>query len=382
MELSKKKILLFADWFVPGYKAGGPIRSCLHFVQKMKEKYHISVITTDRDLNAATPYENIELHRWTHFDEGVQILYASPQQLSWKSILQLIKNIQPDFIYLNSMYSRYFTIYPLLIHRIGLIQARIILAPRGMLKKSALQFHKSKKRIFLGAVRLLGISSRIHFHATDQTEVNDIFTHFGKRAAVTLAANFSAQMTPYPGSITKRPNELTLIFIGRIHPIKNLDYLLNLLPSIKGNISLTIVGNEENAEYTALCKNIVHQLPENIRVRFAGEVPNNHLPQVIQQHHIFALPTQGENFGHAIFEALAAGKPVLVSDQTPWRNLTAARVGWDLPLQQKDAFINALQQAVEFDQQQYDAWSLASWNFAGSYNNQIDLKEQYYNLFN
>ena len=38
---------------------------------------------------------------------------------------------------------------------------------------------------------------------------------------------------------------------------------------------------------------------------------------------VFLLPTGGENFGHAIFEALSCGVPVLISDQTPWRGLEA-----------------------------------------------------------
>ena len=35
----------------------------------------------------------------------------------------------------------------------------------------------------------------------------------------------------------------------------------------------------------------------------------------------FLLPTGGENFGHAIFEALSCGVPALISDRTPWRDL-------------------------------------------------------------
>jgi glycosyltransferase involved in cell wall biosynthesis len=50
------------------------------------------------------------------------------------------------------------------------------------------------------------------------------------------------------------------------------------------------------------------------------------------------LPTTGENFGHAIFEALSCAVPVLISDTTPWRGLAAIRAGWDLPLQDPTAF--------------------------------------------
>lgn len=378
---AKPRILLFADWFVPGYKAGGPIRSCLHFAQQMQDKYSICVFTSDRDLNETQPYQNIEANEWVELDKDIRVFYCSPQQLSWKFILQQIKTVQPEFIYLNSMYSRYFTIYPLMMRGMGSIRQKIILSPRGMLKQSALQFRKSKKMIFLRLIRLMGLHKQVHFHATDQTELNDIRQHFGEKVAVTLAPNFGGVVKPYPGATAKTPHELSILFIGRIHPVKNLHYLLQLLPQVKGNILLTVIGSEEDKSYTARCKELVNSFPANIRVRFTGEVPNDHLPEYMPLHHIFALPTQGENFGHAIFEALCAGKPVLISDQTPWRNLSASKSGWDIALADKKGFENALQRASDFDQHQYNEWSVGAWQQAAQFSRQADLKEKYFNLF-
>jgi glycosyltransferase involved in cell wall biosynthesis len=379
--LSKPRILLFADWFEPGYKAGGPIRSCLHFVHLMKDKYDCFVFTTDRDLNATAPYENIQTDRWIAFNPQVQIYYCSPANLSWKHVLREIKAVKPDFIYLNSMYSLYFTIYPLLMRRLGFIREKIVLSPRGMLRESAMQFKTTKKRFFLSLFRLLGIHKQVHFHATDQTEQNDIKKQFGPGVTVTLARNSSGFVHDYAGSIEKRAGELKIVFVGRLHPIKNLDYLLELLPQVKGIILLTITGSEEDKGYVAHCKSIIEKFPGHISVRFTGELPNNRLPEVMHQHHIFASPTQGENFGHAIFEALAVGKPVLISDQTPWQNLFAKKAGWVINLQQKEQFIGALQQAVDFNQQQYDEWSKAAWQHAADFAKEPDVKDLYYHIF-
>jgi glycosyltransferase involved in cell wall biosynthesis len=373
-------ILLFTDWFEPGYKAGGPIRSCVHFVHQMKERYTIYVFTTDRDLNDTAPYNNIETDKWIDHNKGVKVFYCSPQQLSWGHIKKRVNSIQPDFIYLNSMYSRYFTIYPLLMQRLHLINSKIILAPRGMLKESAVQFKSSKKKLFLRAFRLMGLHRFIHFHATDKTEEQDVKKYFGK-VRVTLASNFPGMIKDYPGSIEKKANELSVIFIGRLHPVKNLDFLLKALQSVKGNVSLTIVGNAEDEDYVNHCKRIVSSFPQNLQVQFAGEIPNNQLERIIAQHHIFALPTRGENFGHAIFEALAAGKPVLISDQTPWRNLWEAQAGWDLPLQHPDGFTAALQQAVLLGQNDYDSLSRGAWQFVRQFVQQSELQTAYNNIF-
>ncbi len=55
-----KKILVCCDWYEPGFKAGGPIRSCVNFVNQMKEDYQIYVLTSDRDLDEQAPYEGID----------------------------------------------------------------------------------------------------------------------------------------------------------------------------------------------------------------------------------------------------------------------------------------------------------------------------------
>ena len=73
-------------------------------------------------------------------------------------------------------------------------------------------------------------------------------------------------------------------------------------------------------------------------VRYHGEIDHENVHQALAAHDLFFLPTRGENYGHVIFEALAAGLPVLISDQTPWRNLEALGVGWDLPLMAEEKF--------------------------------------------
>ena len=52
----KKKILLFTDWYEPGYKAGGPIQACKNVVSVLKEQYDFYIICSDRDLGETSPY--------------------------------------------------------------------------------------------------------------------------------------------------------------------------------------------------------------------------------------------------------------------------------------------------------------------------------------
>ena len=89
----------------------------------------------------------------------------------------------------------------------------------------------------------------------------------------------------------------------------------------------------------------------------------------------------GENFGHSIFESLLAGRPVLISDQTPWLNLNTFNVGWDIPLNQQPAFINALEAAAAWNQEDFNKSSQAAWHYANEFINQPSLSKYYYQLF-
>lgn len=346
----------------------------------MKETYVLYVFTSDRDLGADEPYPNIQTDVWNTVDNKVKIFYCSPANLNWKFIRQQVRTVQPDFIYLNSMFSRFFTLYPLLQHRMGAFKSKLVLAPRGMLRPSALDFKKGKKQFFLNLFKTLGLHKKISFHATDKEEMEAVERTFGIRARGMVIPNFPATIQAYQGSLQKKPGELSMIFVGRLHPIKNLSLLLRQIALVKGKLSLTVVGNEEDDAYVELCKAQAAELDPDKQVRFCGAVPNDQLPELLAKHHVFALPTSGENFGHAIFEALSLGKPVVISDQTPWRNLTASKAGWDLPLN-SDAFAAAIQQMLNSTDEDYKEWSAGAWKFAATFVASSDLRSDYAKLF-
>ena len=373
---------MFIDWFDPGYKAGGPIRSAVNFVRHMQHDYNLYVFTGDRDLDALSPYENVQLNEWVTYDERVKVFYCPRHLLGMGIIKKVIEDLNPSSIYLNGMFSRYFTIYPCIVSLKTGRKIDVVLVPHGMLRVSALQYKSLKKRVYLNLFKLLGFSKRITFQATDSTEYEDILKTFGKSTSVYLASNWPGYIPAYSGSIAKLPGELKIVFIGRLHRIKNLDYLIECLIHVKGNIELTVIGSEEDKTYVNHCRAIAVSCPENVQVNFAGEVDNGKIPGIIARHHLFSLPTQGENYGYAIFEALAGGKPVLISDQTPWQDLQMAYAGWDLPLNEPQQFKNALQLAVDFGQSEYDKWSFGAWQYVSKAINTSELREAYQKLFN
>jgi len=77
----------------------------------------------------------------------------------------------------------------------------------------------------------------------------------------------------------------------------------------------------------------------------------------LSRYDVFVFPTLGENFGHVIFEALMASCPVLPSDQTAWRDLHEKQIGFDLPLDRPDRFIEVLERFTAMGEHEFQIWS-------------------------
>src|SRR5688572_13835083 len=282
-----KKILVFIDWFEPGFKAGGPIRSCVNFALHMKSDYEVFVFTSDRDLGDETPYKSVKTDEWMMKEPNLHLFYASPAFLSWKNILSLIKEVNPDFIYLNSMFSKYFSVYPLLMKRFQNIGASVILAPRGMLKTSALAYKPVKKKLFIKLFASLNISAVVRFQGTDSTEVKDIKLQFGVKAVVQQVSNFPAAQKPFIPVDEKQTGHLRMIFVGRIHPVENLAFLLDCLADIKYKIDLTVVAAIEDQQYWKICSDAITKLASHINVKLISNLPHDELENILLKHHLF-----------------------------------------------------------------------------------------------
>jgi glycosyltransferase involved in cell wall biosynthesis len=379
----RKKIMILVDWFEPGYKAGGPIQSCRNLVKALEDVYDLYVLTSDRDLGDPVPYNGIDTNVWIDYSPHTKVYYAPVEQLTKAATREIIHAIDPFCIYLNSMYSWHFTIIPLILKRTGAIRCPVLIAPRGMLQRGAMQFKPVKKKLFISLLNFASVASRVYFHATDEEEKKDILSHFPRTRGVKVIGNFPAMDTGNWSQTEKKKNVLHLVFLSRIAPKKNLLFLLTSLQTVSKDrtVYLHVFGESEDAAYLEKCKNAVRQLPAHVHVQWHGALPNREISKAYRTMHVFALPTFGENFGHAIYEAMALGKPVIISDKTPWKNLQEKKAGIDISLEQPDAFKNAIEHFAAIDQNEYDAWSKGAWQYASDFRSNNQLRNEYLQLF-
>lgn len=377
--LIKKRIFISIDWFTPGFRAGGPIKSIVNFCEAFKNEFEIFIYTSDRDLGTAQPYP-VKVNSWV-VNNGVNVFYSSPPNQNRANLKKQLASVAPNFIYINSIFSKHYSIDVLLIQK-HFPKIKYIVAPRGMLKQSALNFKKAKKVIFLKVANIFSLYKNIVFQATDEVEAADIQKQIQSYNAVTQIGNLPQKPQKSITYLPKAEHFLRIIFVGRIHPIKNLKLALQSVNCKNCNIHFTIVGLLEDKEYWEQCNEEIKNFGSNITVNYLAEVEPLELQKIVANNHILFLPTQGENFGHAIYESLCTGRPAVISDQTPWQNLEAQQAGFDVALKDEQKFKNCIEFFANMNQQKYNVWCDGAHNLANNYYNHSDTKTKYLTLFN
>ena len=360
MTVERPLVLIASDYYPPGYKGGGSLRTLVNVVDQLGDEFRFRVLTLDRDLGDAEPYPEVTIDSWQSVGKA-EVLYLAPRSTSLRSLRKIIRTTEHHLLYLNSFFSPTFTIKPLLLRRLKLVpRVPLILAPRGEFSPDALMLKRLKKRTYLALAKALGLYRGIIWQASNEYEKSNIRHWFGAHVPVVVVPDLLAPAHAINELSFRREKIagcLKVVFLSRISRMKNLDGALRILKGLKSEIQFNIYGPLEDIEYWAECQQIIDLLPHNIRVQYRGGVSYERVADIMADHDLFFLPTLGENFGHAIMEALLAGCPVLLSNRTPWRGLANEGVGWDLPLDRPELFQAALQQCVEMTAQDHQAWS-------------------------
>jgi glycosyltransferase involved in cell wall biosynthesis len=351
----------------------------VNLVQLLAEQLHISVLTGCRDIGDNQDLPGIISGEWNSWKNKTDVWYATRQQHWQGAFVRACREKNAETVYLNSMFSVTGTIIPLLSSPF-LKSTRIVLAPRGMLKPTALAFRQGRKKAWLRFLKASGIAKRIHFHATSDEEREEIQEHFGKNTAITVIPNVPRIPASNLRTIEKKRQSLRLSFVGRVHPIKNLHLVLELLKRLQGSCHLDVVGPVEDEKYSDQCQRLIEELPAEIQVVRHGALSADKTIETIANSHAMILPTQGENFGHAIFEAMGSGVPVVISDQTYWRHLEKDHAGWDIPLGQQDRFHHVLSQLMEMDQAMHNQWRVGAHQRALRFFDENRLLDSYLEL--
>ena len=225
----------------------------------------------------------------------------------------------------------------------GLTKAKLpyVLMPHGMMdpwfKEKYPTKHLVKQLVWSVQGRALKDASAVLFTSQDELE---------KSIPVFKGYDFNAQKVGYGIAPLGEASEQDLskfktkhqiptdknfiLYLGRIHEKKGVDLLLSAYADFTKrpeSEDLVIAGPTET-DYAAQMMALAKKLGIKDRVHYTGMIGGQDKVAALSGSSAFILPSHQENFGLAVAEALAASKPVLISDQVNiWREIEACGAG-------------------------------------------------------
>ena len=325
------------------------MQSVANLVNECHEEVEYFIFCGDVDLNGAA-LENIEINKWVHYNDHTKVWYNGPDKIS-DNLVDQVEKIVPDVLYITGMFSWHFNIVPMVYCK----APKKILSTRGMLHPGALSQKKWKKKVYLQLFKLLEYHHKMIFHASDKAEEKFIRNYFGEPAQIVTASNFPNKIGEAP-MLYKERGSLRLITITLISPVKNILHVLRALENITGDIQYDIYGAIKDEDYWDECKAQIKKLPSNIKVIVHKEIEPSKVKEALQNAHVFILPSKSENFGHALYEALSAGRPVITSHHTPWNCLQSSFAGMNVSLDGLAELSAAINFFVSMDMETLTLW--------------------------
>lgn len=377
-----RKILILLENFYPAYKGGGPIQSITNLILSIENEHDVYVITSAYDLQSKVIMQNIAQNTWNtvllpQSKKNIKVWYGEKNKFRYKIFRQLLKEIKPHILYMNGIYSYNLFLLPLFVAKNLYPKPKIVICPRGMLQKGALADKSFKKKAYLKFLKFSGLVDKTVWHATNVEEKDDVLRHFVANEVV-IAINIPKKPVNEIKFIEKVAGTLQLIYLSLIAEKKNLLFLLQLIKATK-NISLDIYGPVKDQKYWKECQQLINLMTD--KVEYHGDVTPGEVQNAFTKYHALAILTKGENFGHALYESLSSGRPVITSNFTPWNNLEENKAGWNLNISDFSACIIQLNKVKELEQSEFGEFCIGGYKLAKEYFISSNNLDNYRKLF-
>lgn len=202
-----------------------------------------------------------------------------------------------------------------------------VLTPHGMLYPEALAHSRWQKKLLGWACVNRDIREAACIHVTCEEEMQHIRA-LGLTNPVAVIPNPIPE--PHLKEDVPKAKKVTFGYLGRLHPRKHVERIIEALALLfeeeQTQCELVIMGSGEPSYEVFLRERVAHLGLSN--VRFLGFVEGEAKERQLAQIHALFVPSDFENFGMIVAEALREGTPVFASTGTPWRVLNEKGCGW------------------------------------------------------
>jgi glycosyltransferase involved in cell wall biosynthesis len=371
---------------LPGFRAGGPVQSLVNLIGTLGNDYQFYIVTSAYDVGNTIPYQNIQVNQWNGLIlEGFRInVFYATKKINYRCYFKLLKELAADFVFFNCMYSFCFFLFPLFNKKkLFAASQKIIISPRGILQPGSLQVKSFKKKLYLFILKQSGLLSKCIWHATGKSEFESIIQYFGNHCTIETIGNVPKQPLSAIRLSTKDVGVLKLVHLSLITPVKNIQFLIEVCNNCTQKIILDIYGPIKDVNYWHNCIQSIHQSPKNIFIQYKGDLQPNFVQTTLANYDALILLTKGENFGHALFEGLSVGRPIITSFFTPWMHLQKNKSGWNVNIDEGNQITALLDQLALADNEEWANYCDAAHHMAKQYFfKDSNFRDSYIQLFN
>ncbi len=335
------KILQVIPYFYPAWSYGGPPRNAYGLCRELAKRGHkVTVFTTDaldgrnRIKEIRETADGIEIRRfrnWSNYVAFRHRIFLSPGMIG-----AMRHNLQNyDVIHLNE----FRTLQNLLAHRYARQKdIPYIVQARGSLVNVLAKQRLKSLYDLIGGRSLLRDAKRLI--AVAPLEAVQYMRYGVGAEKIDIIPNGIDLMEfnnlPLKGSFRQKHGLETknkiILFLGRLHRIKGLDLLVNAFDGITRDFSdarLVIAGSDDG--YLPSLKSLVSKLKLEEKVIFTGPIYGEQKLAAYVDADVCALTSSYEIFGITIFESLACGTPVVVTDRCGIADIIKDKAGLVVP---------------------------------------------------
>jgi len=357
------RICLVSSSFYPATFYGGPISATWDLSKKLAENGHeIYVSTTNANGDKKLV---VECNHFLEKENHVFVKYYN-EQITNKFSLSFLFGIWSDIKKSDIVYIQYLFHYTVLFSLLfSVIQKKkIIVCPRGSFSFFTLNNKLPFIKLLWLNLFIKPMADKIVWQASSYLEEMDILNKFPN--ANVKIINDGIDYDTFQDSIIVSRNELLNKFMGitfnevsniffsmgRLHKIKGFDVLIDAFSLFleKDKYAKLIIAGGDDGVGKQL-KDQIQKLNLGSSVFLIGAINFENKKLLLNNCDYFILASEFESFGIVIAEALSCGKPVVISNKTPWKDIQINNCGI-LADNEKNSFNDAF---IKIINEKYDS---------------------------
>ncbi|WP_102408571.1 glycosyltransferase [Parabacteroides bouchesdurhonensis] len=280
---------------------------------------------------------------------GEDFIVSLPSLSAWQQtagwslpMKKALKKTSPDIYHIQGLWQ-----YP--IYETARVAQRkntpYIITLHGQLYPQALVLSSLKKKIALSLFQRRQLQQAACIHATCMEEYR-YYRALGFTNPVAVVPN-PIDCNEYP-LYSRTDNIKRVGYLGRIHPRKNIHRLIDVWARLEIEDGVLLIMGDGDAAYLELLHEKVRKL-ELRNAFFTGFVKGEKKQQLLASLSCLVVPSDFENFGMIIPEALLQNVPVIASTGTPWEELNTYNCGWWVD-NDADTLVNTLHEALSLNE--------------------------------